>query len=71
MKADKILFGAACLAMGILTYSSMNRENTEPLLKRPNTCMQDTLKLRPNLMKDTVSFSNPDTLKLAQKIIKH
>ena len=70
MKADKILFGAACFAMGLMTYSAMNRGCSESFLEQTRVCAKDTPKLKPGLLKDTICFSNADTLKIARQITR-
>ena len=71
MKSDKILFGAACLAMGYIINSTINQSQSEmPNPQRSTIRLSDSAYLKP-LGKDTVCFSNAvksDTLKLLQKV---
>lgn len=73
MKTDKILFAAACFAMGALSYSAYNRpNNTDEILQqnKHTTFLTDTVPKRQNLSKDTFVLSNTlktDTLKLIKK----
>jgi len=72
MKADKILFGAACLGMAYLCNMATNKpDNAEPLL--PQKTSAQPLTMKQNLPADTVSFSKyakNDSLKLAQDTLK-
>ena len=68
MKADKILFGATCLGMGLLINMVANKNNPEPIQKQSpqTTLFSETVKLK-NLSADTVEISQAlksDTLKL-------
>ena len=77
MKADKLLFGAACLGMGFMLHSVAN--NSSESFSRnsnkmsPETIYVDSCKLRQPLMQDTAVFSNAiksDSLKALKKIVK-
>lgn len=71
MKTDKILFCAACVGMGIMMHSNLNRNESDTLKpKSPQTILSDSSKLKP-LTQDSAEFSNAikaDTLKLLKKI---
>ncbi len=72
MKTDKILFGAACLGMGLLIHTEINRQNREPFVQRP-VVSETASAMRPALEKDTVCFSNAikrDSLKILKSAVK-
>ena len=77
MKADKILFGAACLGMGFMLNSVANKSGehfTEDKTKiPPETIYVDSCRLKQPLTQDTAVFSNTlksDSLKTLKKIVK-
>ena len=73
MKADKILFGMACLAMAYMVHTAANQNSCQGP-KTQQTTMLDTINkncVSHNLSADTISFSNAvkkDTLNLLRKI---
>ena len=60
MKTDKLLFGAACLGMGFIMNSVINKGSCEPLVRQdPKThILTDSIAFPKALEKDTLSLSN-------------
>lgn len=57
MKADRIIFGAACLGLGYLCHTALNpSQNAEPLV--PQKVTENMPKMKPELTKDTVLFQD-------------
>ncbi len=75
MKAEKFLFGAACLGMGIMLHSVANKSSESFSSDRrvPETIYVDSSRFKQPLVQDTVNFSNAvksDSLKALKKIVK-
>lgn len=73
MKADKILFGLACLGMGMLTYSTLDRGTSDlPVSTKPDTTLLgDSVRFAQPLQKDTLCLTDTikaDTVKLLKKV---
>lgn len=71
MKVDKFVFGVTCLGMAYLCNSAIHRQdNVEPMLQQ--RVVNNSPKLRPELFKDTVSFSNSskDSISILKDSIK-
>lgn len=71
MKADKLLFGATCIGMGLLINSVANKNDTTTVQKQTpkTTILGDTIGLK-TLTADTLDLSHAlksDTLKLIKK----
>lgn len=71
MKADKLLFGATCIGMGLLINSVANKNNAEPIQRQTQntTLLNDSIKFK-ILKADTLNLSTAlksDTLKLIKK----
>lgn len=76
MKAEKFLFGAACIGMGFMLNSVVNK-SSESFSNRgkvsPETIYIDSSRFKQPLTQDTVNFSNTlksDSLKALKKIVK-
>ena len=76
MKADKFLFGAACLGMGIILNSVANKSHetfSQKNVTAPETIYVDSCRLKQPLAQDTAVFSKThknDSLKALKKIVK-
>lgn len=71
MKTDKILFFSACICMGFILNSALNKNNVGqcPKQNQNTNLLGDSVRLK-NLSTDTVNLSNAvksDTLKLLKK----
>ncbi len=77
MKADKILFGMACVGMGLIVHSAYNKSTLESDsgLKsiKTKTLFENSVRLKQALNNDTLYLSNAvktDSLKLLKKVSK-
>lgn len=73
MKADKLLFGAACLGMAYMINTTANHSSCCGTPQ--STVLADTINKRAvshELAKDTISFTKAakDSMKVMQKVIK-
>ena len=72
MKAEKIIFGAACIGMGLILHSAYNKTTSESKSIKP-TYFNDSVRLKSAINKDTICFSDAvrsDSLKVLKKLGK-
>jgi hypothetical protein len=77
MKTDRILFGVACLALGYVGHTSLNKDFQKDLPeyvcadapKMKPQIVSDTLELTQRLPKDTISFVQ-DSIKAGKRMVR-
>jgi hypothetical protein len=64
MKLDRLLFTGACLGLGMMTYSSLNKDDKmiEPQVEYSSNIPQ----MKPQLSQDTIQFLEKDSTKIIQ-----
>ncbi|MCD8377954.1 MAG: hypothetical protein LUB59_04105 [Candidatus Gastranaerophilales bacterium] len=72
MKTDKLLFGAACLAMGCLVHTTVKINDKIGESNVNRHVFETAPKIKPELAADTISFTEcvQDTAKLIRKGVK-